>query len=825
MCRRTIVGLLMVGIVCGVSLPAAANPSVVELKAHDPNPPNGACGVTGSLLSWTAGTTAVRHDLYLGTTPALGPANWVASSSFTMFWVGFLEWGRTYYWRVNEVESDGVTVHTGDLWCFTFGTCSGSGIINLCCDPLLIWPPVPGAVAYHVYFSDNQSEVAARAPAADKGTTDQTALSLGSLQDETVYYWVVDAIMANGEYLGGSIQGCTVPACPAGGVLREWWLDISGTSVSDLTSNPAYAGPPNGQECLDGFEGPTDWADNYGTRLSAWLLPPVSGAYTFWIAGDDNAELWLEQSGVLELIASVPGWTQAREWDKYPEQKSAPQLLSGGKKYYIQALMKEGGGGDNIAVAWQGPGMLERKVICVPYVESSVCTPFIAYGPYPRDGDPYVDPTPVLRWHAGREAVQHDVYFSDDFELVAWACQCACAAYGGRQTGTTYNPGPLVPGRRYYWRVDEINDANPASPWRGCVWSFTVADDCRILLENFEGYTDFDPIQGHWEGTPNPVTLEQTIAHGGGQSMRLNFDNTVSPYQSEAWPSVLPLTDWTTSGASSLCLWVHGGPPRFQQTAEDCYRMSGAGTDIWNNTDEFRYAYKQLTGDGSIAARVQSIDNTNSWAKAGVMIRASLDPGSPHAMVVVTPGNGVSFQRRLLAGGSSEDTTLPGPQAPYWVRLTRTGDTLAAAHSLTGVDPWADLGTVTLPMSASVYIGLAVTSHNPDAVAVARFCPVAMTEDVTGPWHIADIGVAQPGNVPCPLYISVEDTAGHHAVALHPDPSVMVSDDWQKWCIPLDAFTGVNPAHLKKVAIGVGDPLDPSPGCAGWIYIDDICLR
>jgi len=864
MCSRTIVRLLSVGIVCWASLPTVGSQSqwgsypinkedfqddsggeakilfneVLSpfLKARDPKPPNGACGVTDPLLSWTPGDTAVAHDLYLGKNPNLGPADLRGRYPVTQFY-DVWEPASTYFWRVDEVEQDGVTVHTGDIWCFTTAPstpCTPAyGIVNLCCDPVLTWPALPDAAEYHVFFGDSESDVAQSLPMADMRTTRETILPLGQLQDGKTYYWRIDVITAENLILPGTVWSFTTPICTRGGVLREWWLNIPGTSIDDLRGSVHYLGAPDGHECLDCFEGPTDWADDYGTRLSAWLLPPESGEYTFWIAGDDQSELWLSPDANpahVSLIAEVAGWTAPREWTKETGQKSNPIVLQAGQKYYIEALGKEGDGGDSLAVSWQGPGMAAQEVICTPFVENPACTPFIAHSPYPRDGDPYVAATPVLSWQAGQQALQHDVYFGDDFELVLNACTCTCMAYKGRQSDTTYDPGPLVPGRTYYWRVDEVNPGDPASPWRGCVWRFTLADDCAIVIDNFESYGPSHPIGQTWEGTPYPVRIEQTIVHSGAQSMRMDYDNQAPPYGSEARATVPPGTDWTVQGASAVSLWLHGFLPKFLETSPGCYRMSASGTDIWGTADEFRYAYKRLAGDGTITARVKSIANTNSWAKAGVMIRETLDPGSTHAMVVVTPGNGVSFQRRPVTDGSSEATTLPGIQAPYWVRLMRQGNTLSAEHSPDGTT-WTnfapEVSSVTIPMSASVYIGLAVTSHNPDAVTEAEFCPVSTAGNVTGPWQVEDVGVAQPGNDPCPLYVRAEDATGRVAVVIHPDPEAVLADEWNQWFIPLNEFIskGVNLAGLKEVAIGVGDPRNPSPDGTGRIYIDDICLR
>lgn len=145
----------------------------------------------------------------------------------------------------------------------------------------------------------------------------------------------------------------------AGPVLREYWTGIGGTAVADLTQQPGFPGSPSGTSWEANLEAPTDWADNYGTRLRAYLMAPADGAYTFWISGDDNCELYLstdEWPANKVRIAWVPGWTSSREWTKYAEQQSAPIVLAAGHSYYIEALQKEGNGGDNLAVGWSIPG-------------------------------------------------------------------------------------------------------------------------------------------------------------------------------------------------------------------------------------------------------------------------------------------------------------------------------------------------------------------------------------------------------------------------------------------------------------------------------------
>jgi hypothetical protein len=147
-----------------------------------------------------------------------------------------------------------------------------------------------------------------------------------------------------------------------GSVIREYWTGVGGTSVSDIPLQQ----PPSGTSELTSLEGPVNWADNYGTRIRGYIVPSASGSYTFYVSGDDNTEFWLSgnnsPSGKAR-VAYVPGWTTSREWNKYPEQKSSAISLTAGNAYYFEVLHKEGGGGDNVAVGWTGPGISSVTII------------------------------------------------------------------------------------------------------------------------------------------------------------------------------------------------------------------------------------------------------------------------------------------------------------------------------------------------------------------------------------------------------------------------------------------------------------------------------
>lgn len=177
-----------------------------------------------------------------------------------------------------------------------------------------------------------------------------------------------------GFFLGSGMSTPPVPqiqyAGVDGGLLREWWTGIEGSSVSDLTANGSYPDNPSGSSVLRHLQGPSNWADAAGTRLRGWLIPPADGIYTFWVSADDSAQLWLSSdatSANASLIASVPAWTGPLQWDKYASQQSASLVLEAGHKYYTELLHKDSSGDDHFAVAWQGPG-LARQVITGDYL-------------------------------------------------------------------------------------------------------------------------------------------------------------------------------------------------------------------------------------------------------------------------------------------------------------------------------------------------------------------------------------------------------------------------------------------------------------------------
>jgi hypothetical protein len=154
--------------------------------------------------------------------------------------------------------------------------------------------------------------------------------------------------------------------------------------------------------------------------------------------------------------------------------------------------------------------------------------------------------------------------------------------------------------------------------------------------------------------------------------------------------------------------------------------MRGDGADIWGAADAFFFRHRKLSGDGEIRARVTSVQNTNAWAKAGVMIREGLEPGSRHASTFVTPTSGVAFQRREAANGVSLHTGAVG-SAPRWVRIVRTGNLFTSYASADG-SAWTEVGRSTIAMGSEAHVGLAVTSHRNGTPNTSTFDRITVTD-------------------------------------------------------------------------------------------------
>jgi len=456
----------------------------------------------------------------------------------------------------------------------------------------------------------------------------------------------------------------------------------------------------------------------------------------------------------------------------------------------------------------------------------------------------------ALSWMAGDYAVAHDVYLGTVFDDVNDAGRDNdpnSVLVSQNQQGTTYEPPELLEfGQSYYWRIDEFNDLDPNSPWKGDVWSFTVID--YFTVDDFESYTDYQPddIFSTWKdgygidengalvGYEAPDIdagehfVETAIIHSGNQSMPYFYDNIDAATYSETQYAFSPVQDWTREGVGILSIWFKGHPAYlggFVEAPAGTYTVTGSGVDIWDIADQFHFAYKEINGAVKIIARVDSIGETDPFAKAGVMIRDSLDSDSTYAAVLITPENGVRFQYRNAAGGVTDRQFVEGITAPQWVRLERTSGGLIRAYYSADGTTWERFSLIQVMMSMPVYAGLAVTSHNVDLACDAVFSEVSFPDTSVDPdWTDRDVGMIS--NEPEPMYVTVVDGGGTAATVYYDDPNASLIRDWTQWNIPLTNFSdqGLVLTDVAELVIGFGGADNPQPGGSGLVFFDDIRL-
>jgi regulation of enolase protein 1 (concanavalin A-like superfamily) len=713
--------------------------TIIPGSSKDPSPATNATDVPrDGTLGWTAGQYAATHNVYLGASfddvnnADISKAASKGQTGTTFKPADLLEFGKTYYWRVDEVNAaPSNTVFKGDVWSFT-------------AEP----------------YSYPLTGVTATASSFEKATTPA-------------------ANTVNGSGMTG---------------------DLHGTNTSTMwNTSMAASGPAWIQYQFDNAYKLSElWVWNYNGEFE-----PVLG-YGF---KDVTIEYSLD--GQTWTLLKDTQFAQATAVAGYAHNTTVD--MGGVVAQYVKLTAKSN---------WSMVGLKQYGLSEVRFFY----IPAQARAPQPALAATGVSVDSSLDWRSGRDMTSEQVYFGTDQAAVSGGTAAA-------QTVTShgFDPGSLDFGTTYYWKVDEVGTAT----YPGALWSFTTQEFAPV--EDFESYGDdegsriYETWVDGWTNNTGSVVgylqspfAETNVVHGGKQAMPFEYNNIKTPYYSETERTFDTPQDWTANGADSVALWFQGFPTGFTDKGNNAFTVVSTGTDIWNNDDQFRFAYKQLSGNGSITAKVESVTRSDGWTKAGVMIRETLDANAKHASVVVTPDNSCSQQYRNMAGGPSASTDWSGAavRAPYWVRVTRTGTMFKTETSPDG-KTWTALGADrNIPMVTNVYIGLAVTSHNPGAYSTAEFSNVSSTG--TGAWQNVSIGVAQRSNGIAPLYLTVEDKAGKKKTVVNPDAAAVTKGTWTQWKIPLADLSGVNAAAVKKLTIGVGDPANPQAGAAGMLYIDDI---
>jgi mannan endo-1,4-beta-mannosidase len=529
------------------------------VKAWNPDPADGAKYVGTPLVRWTAGVNATAHDVYFGTSPTLGAADYrgrqpLANATYSHT-PGVLP-GATSYWRIDEVAADNKTIVQGDVWSFTsvpstaYSPQPWNGLDGVAVNADLAWTSGTLAVYHYIYFGADRAAVEAGDPSVFKGKELVTSFDPGPLAENTVYYWRIDEQDVTWTVYAGPVWSFKTLG-PGLGVQAEYFggVELAGNPVLTATENSIdHAWGSN--EVAGGLK------DSVSARWTADLEAPFTETVELITTTDDGVRLWLNGRRVID------NWTPHGTTDDI-----ATVNLVAGQFYRIKMEWFENSGSALARLSWRSP-TIAKQIIPAGVLQ----LPVHAVDPRPAQASANVSQTTVLRWIAGESAAQHDVYLGVDAKAVAEADTTTAGVYQGRQeaAATAFDPGQLEWNTTYFWRVDEVNAAEAGSPWAGSVWSFTTAD--FLVIDDFEAYTDdegsriyeswlddyADGACGSTVGYMAAPFAEQTIVHGGGQSMPLDYNNVCVPHYSEIERELPSVQNWTVNGVNTLVLHVRG---------------------------------------------------------------------------------------------------------------------------------------------------------------------------------------------------------------------------------------------------------------------------
>ncbi|MFH1719360.1 MAG: LamG-like jellyroll fold domain-containing protein, partial [Planctomycetota bacterium] len=716
------------------------------------------------------------------------------------------------------------------------------GIINVATDVTLNWTASWNPAMYSVNFGTDRDAVANAAPAAAQP---DVGFDPGPLATSTTYYWRVDVLYSSGWYRGKVWSFTTLPeiALVEDPNLITWWpLDeAAGRTTLDMSGHGhhgTFIGEPQWAEGID--DGGLEF-DGLGDQVEH-LLPEATTFPSFTIA------LWVKAASVgqAQYASAFSGHTPNSAGLQIDVDGGDPGVYRinppGGTQLVFGPVVADWAHltlvGEGISLQFYYNGNLamtgdvtDNDVLINQFVVGAARsrTSFFAgtiddFRYYDRalgadevkqltrtDPAQAWDPAPIsgatgdiwtmgmLAWQPGDGAVEHDVYLATDAGAVEAAdASDATGIYRGRQADAAYLvPDGLEFATTYYWRVDEVAADGTVSTGR--IWSLTTLDEIVI----------------YGDETPFP------------------YDNSTDPFLSEISLDMDPplnLTDPIGRLAVSYTGAAAGGSVAVDDAA-GTITVVGRGADIWGTADQFQYAYTMLTGDGSMTVKVDSLAHTDNWSKAGIMIRQTLDAGSPFAAVYATGTNGVRFQARMMADqdATSDSSVATDEQkalnAPVWLKIERAFPMINAYYSTDGAT-WTPMSwnPQVIPMTpAPIYIGLAVTSHSGETTfAEAVFSELSSEGGVAaGPLTSTEVGLVS--NAAEPMYLVLQDASGASAAVMNPDPAATQQTSATDFIVELADFN-IDLSAVVKATLVIGNLEAPAPGGAGLLTIHNVRL-
>jgi hypothetical protein len=539
------------------------------------------------------------------------------------------------------------------------------------------------------------------------------------------------------------------------GIYRELWTNLNSSvgntlaALTNTTDNPNWPNSPAASytHVFTNFETEINTGMNYfGQRLRAFVVPPTNGLYTFWIASDDTSQLFLstnESPAGMLPIAAVASYTASENWTAYPSQQSALISLQGGCRYYLEAQMQQGTGGENLSVRWQLPNSTFEQPMAAVSAAGTLLIPCNGVNTTPGIFAQSSNTTVVENLNAvfsvlvTNQAPVTYQWYSTGVKLAGatlpvYSVTNASLALNNGQIFTcviTNSAGSITsaPITLTVLRdtvaptVTGVFNVGPTNV--EIVFSKPVAVTSATNIANY-AFTDGLAITVAAPGTNNFTVMltSALLVYGSNYVMVINNIRDLA-----STPNIIA-TNTLASFTASLFLSQDIGGPAIASTAtytSNGLNVSSAGNYIGGTNDQFNFEYQLQTGNFDVTVCLAGLGLSDLWAQAGLMARASLDAGSPFAAALATPGmNGSFFAARATTNGlavtSVASGSFPVNYPNTWLRLNRVGNVFTGFGSYDGTN-WTQLGAVTIVMPAQIYLGLAVASHNTSQPATAQF--------------------------------------------------------------------------------------------------------
>jgi len=539
---------------------------------------------------------------------------------------------------------------------------------------------------------------------------------------------------------------------PAFGIYRELWTNLNssvGNTLAALTNTAYNPGWPNSPvasytHIFTNFETEINLAMNYfGQRLRTFVVPPTNGLYTFWIASDDTSQLYLspnESAAGIVPIASQTTYTASEEWTEFASQQSAPVYLQGGCRYYLEARMQQGAGGENLSVRWQLPnGTYEQPMNAV----TTAGTRLIPCNGVNTLPGIYVPPASVTvvenqsavfsllatnqgplgyQWFASGVRVAGaslPVFTLTNASLASNNGQSFTCVLTNSAGSITSAPVTLTVLRDTVPPVvTGVFNLGPTNV--EIVFSKPVAATNAVVIANYSFTNGLAITSAGLFGNNYTVMLTNApLVYGSNYVIVINNIHDLA-----AIPNVLATNTLAAFTASPFVSQDIGSPVLASAVTytTNGVNVSSVGNGIGGAVDQFNFQTGLQTGNFDVSVRLASLGLSAVWTQAGLMARASLASGSPFAAALATPGmNGEYFADRATTNGTAATTgSFPVNYPNTWLRLNRVGNVFTGYGSYDGTN-WTVLGTVTLALPSQVYLGLATASDQAGVPATAHY--------------------------------------------------------------------------------------------------------